>query len=416
MKVLERSGVGGPLGTLTAAVLAAGAFASVWPSACSDGSLPRDDEVQADATSDTGGNLSEDTGGDSVGDAGFGDDSGNGDSGIDAGQTPGLVVEVHDTSRAFRGTTLLAESYTSRVIEVDMDGNVVWEWKVPQEYLGPRQGPPEADMLPNGNVQVLLSSFGIVEVSRGQDGGADGEVVWSAEIAPIDHDADRLASGNVIFVFGMNDLLGDTVVTEIAPDGKVVWEWAASAAYGAEFPDTGPDWAHVNAVERLDNGDTLISPRDFYLTTIVNSEGHVVREYRYGLFGAATDPHEPNLLPDGNLLVCLQKDAPYQAVEIVASAGTDVDPARDVVWAYRHPTPFRTARDCDRLPNGNTLIVGVQRTSAAPDSMDEESTMIEVTPEGDVVWQLTLRGVEAAGTPGYFYKAQRLGNGAVPAD
>ena len=56
------------------------------------------------------------------------------------------------------------------------------------------------------------------------------------------------------------------------------------------------------------------------------------------------------------------------------------------------------ARDTNRLPNGNTLIIGL-------------TAIVEVTPEGEIVWQLTL-GVtldpsRAAGLG--FYKAERIG-------
>ena len=55
--------------------------------------------------------------------------------------------------------------------------------------------------------------------------------------------------------------------------------------------------------------------------------------------------------------------------------------------------------DANRLPNGNTLITGATK-------------VIEVTPEGKIVWQLTLRGVtfdrEDSSALG-FYKAERIG-------
>ena len=35
---------------------------------------------------------------------------------------------------------------------------------------------------------------------------------------------------------------------------------------------------------------------------------------------------------------------------------------------------------------------------------------IEVTPEGDVVWQLTLHGISQNGRPGQFFKAERIGS------
>ncbi|MBN1490250.1 MAG: hypothetical protein JXA69_10055 [Phycisphaerae bacterium] len=62
---------------------------------------------------------------------------------------------------------------------------------------------------------------------------------------------------------------------------------------------------------------------------------------------------------------------------------------------------MRTARDADRLPNGNTLIQAV----AMP---GDDSVIMEVTPSGEVVWQLKYKDSPATGTPGWFYKAGRV--------
>lgn len=58
-------------------------------------------------------------------------------------------------------------------------------------------------------------------------------------------------------------------------------------------------------------------------------------------------------------------------------------------------------RDCNRLPNGNTLITAARK-------------IIEVTPEGDVVWQFgladTVPELKDSAQLG-FYKAERLSDG-----
>jgi hypothetical protein len=36
------------------------------------------------------------------------------------------------------------------------------------------------------------------------------------------------------------------------------------------------------------------------------------------------------------------------------------------------------------------------------------SFIFEVTPEGAIVWQLTLTGAPVGNAPGWFYKAQRI--------
>ena len=75
-------------------------------------------------------------------------------------------------------------------------------------------------------------------------------------------------------------------------------------------------WTHANAVQRLDNGDTLVSLRNFNLTAIIDPLGNLVREYDWSAYGEDTDPHDPVMLDNGNLLVCLQQDARFQAVDL----------------------------------------------------------------------------------------------------
>ncbi|MFC1870221.1 hypothetical protein ACFLYE_03015 [Chloroflexota bacterium] len=57
----------------------------------------------------------------------------------------------------------------------------------------------------------------------------------------------------------------------------------------------------------------------------------------------------------------------------------------------------QNARDTNRLPNGNTLIIGT-------------TAVVEVTPQGEIVWHLRLQGVtpEQVSTGTAFYKADRI--------
>lgn len=311
-----------------------------------------------------------------------------------------LVVEVYVPDKVYPGATLLGDSHdpdNPRIIEVSMTGEILWEYKIPDEYDEGSGIGLEAGTLDNGNILAIFPAPGIFEITR------DGEIVWSYLQEKLSHDADLLSNGNVIYVFGNNDQISDAQVIEIDEDGNIVWQWYAKDYYLDRFGEIyNQGWTHTNAVQRLENGNTLISLRNFYLTTIVDENGDIVLEYDWSVFGEDTDPHEPVLLPNGNLLVCLQNDSPYQAVEVNLETG-------QTVWTYTHNRPLRTARDCDRLPNGNTLIVAVKDTRDDESAVDE-STIIEVTQEGEVVWQLTLEGVSADFTPGYFYKAERIGS------
>jgi hypothetical protein len=135
----------------------------------------------------------------------------------------------------------------------------------------------------------------------------------------------------------------------------------------------------MNAVTRMENGNTFISPRNFNFMIELDTQGEVIRHIGEGIFHGQ---HDPEILANGNIVAT---SAPNRIVEI--------DPTKDeVVWQIS-----LEGRDADRLPNGNTLITGMD-------------TISEVTPEGEVVWQLVQNApLEAGRERGLgFYKAERI--------
>ncbi|MFA4814676.1 MAG: aryl-sulfate sulfotransferase [Candidatus Gracilibacteria bacterium] len=306
---------------------------------------------------------------------------------------PNLVVSVYDSEKASNGTTLFTDGHDKthlRVVEINMEGGILWEYVVPQELIKGQPVGFDAELLENGDVLIVLSGSGVYEVDR------DGNIVWSYEDPKVSHDADRLANGNTLINFGANDKKMDAVIKEVSPDGELVWEWYAEDVYGTpEFTnlESKKGWTHANAVQRLSNGNTMVSLRNFYLTTIVDKNGQLVADFDWSSFGADTDPHEPEIdEAAGTLLISLQNGSPYVAVEIDMDTG-------ETLWTYSNDE-LRTARDCNRLKNGNVLIVAV--------GSDDTSTMIEVSPEGEIVWRLDLENFPAKGSPGFFFKAQRI--------
>ena len=301
-------------------------------------------------------------------------------------KAPDIIVDIYQPDRVWAGTTLLTLNHDPqrrRIVEVNMFGEVVWEYLVPGV---PKNSFVEAELLPNNNILYTVGAKGVYEIDY------NGKVVWSYLTNKIDHDADRLLNGNTIFVFGMGDQKSDAQVTEVDPEGKVVWTW-----YARDHFDKPPynnifneGWAHTNAVSRLPNGNTLISPRNFNLVVEVDPKGDVVRTYGEGVFSSQ---HDPEMLPNGNIIAALQwRDKPHRAAEFDPKTGK-------IVWEYLIPDRENCpVRDANRLPNGNTLITGT-------------TEIVEVTPEGEIVWRLRLQGIsfsqqEAAGRG--FYKADRI--------
>jgi hypothetical protein len=300
---------------------------------------------------------------------------------------PDIHVDVYSPNKAWRGNTILADNHIydrPRIIEVDMQGRIIWEYILPlylREYNNPGF---DVELLPSNNVLFVLPGKGIYEINR------KGEAIWSHLDERVSHDADRLPNGNTLYVFGNKDEKSDAQVKEVNPKGEIVWSWYAKDEF-----DKPPykkayyqGWTHTNAVTRMANGNTLISPRNFHCLVEVDPEGKVVKiigeEY-------LERQHDPEILSNGNILVA-NYQKPHEVLEI--------DPQTEaIVWRFALPKRrVWPVRDADLLPNGNILITGT-------------TALIEITPDKEIVWRLKLKNVhfrrrKEAPSLG-FYKAQR---------
>jgi hypothetical protein len=300
---------------------------------------------------------------------------------------PDISIALYVPDKAYNGTTLLADNHRRErpsIIEIDMQGRIIWEYVIPlglRQYTNPGF---DVELLPNNNILFVLPGHGIYEIDRG------GRVVWSHLDPKVSHDADRLPNGNTLYVYGNDDQKADAQVKEVDASGKIVWSWSAQAEFDKPpYEDVYEQgWTHTNAVTRMANNNTLISPRNFNCLVEVDSQGRVTR-----IIGEdyLVHPHDPEVLPNGNILVA-NHDKPHEILEI--------DPeTQEIVWRFvilnRRAWPIR---DADRLPNGNILITG-------------STHLIEITPEKELVWLLELnvsfRRPQEAPALG-FYKAQRI--------
>jgi hypothetical protein len=88
-------------------------------------------------------------------------------------------------------------------------------------------------------------------------------------------------------------------------------------------------------------------------------------------------PHEPVLLDNGRMLIFDNEGWARGGAKL--SRALEFDPiTQEIKWSYAGPPDFHSAI-CglvQRLPNGNTLI-----------TVSTEGRVIEVTPEGRVVWE-----------------------------
>jgi len=298
-----------------------------------------------------------------------------------------------DKSKVFVGTTLLADMSnpkSPKVVEIDFEGNILWEFRPPRNMRGAIL---DAAMLDNGNILITVHPSGIYEISRSK------KVVWAHRDPEASHDADRLPNGNTLYNLGWRKK-GEDVVREVDRSGRVVWSWKGLSYDREPFAGIESEgWMHVNSITRLENGNTLVSIRNFNTIAEVDPDGNVVRDWTFRGKDKRTNVqtsgrikgernHEPELLGNGHMLVALRK--PNRFIEF------DLE-TQKIVWSWSHPggeKELRTNREANRLPNGNTL------GSAG-------NKLIEIAPDGTIVWQI----IAPAGSRNHrkFHKAIRIG-------
>lgn len=170
---------------------------------------------------------------------------------------PGQRVEVHAFQRLDNGSTMIAESGPSRIIEVDKAGAVQQQVKLKVDHPSAHSDTRLVRKLASGNYLVAHESDGCV-----REYDATGKVVWEYEVPLFDKpkkgghgpeawgnsvfSATRLANGNTLIGAGN----GHSVL-EVTPAKEIVWKVEQN-----DLPGITLAW--VTRVERFPNGNTLI--------------------------------------------------------------------------------------------------------------------------------------------------------------
>ena len=219
------------------------------------------------------------------------------------------------------------------------------------------------------------------------------------------HDVDRLDNGETAIID-----MGNNRAFTVNEEKEITWSWDAEThlAADSEFQEQygGPDqksaesdWTHMNDIDRLENGNFLMSIRNFDVTIEVNRSTKDIDRVigRPGSTDIMHQQHNPQWLPErGTLLVA---DSENDRV-------VEVRPNGSIAWKFGGSGLLSWPRDADRLPNGNTLITDTYN-----------NRVIEVTPEGEVVWEHSV-SVQEDGKQkgGLVYSADRLSANGRPLD
>ncbi|MEK0445317.1 MAG: hypothetical protein RLZZ399_638 [Verrucomicrobiota bacterium] len=207
------------------------------------------------------------------------------------------------------------------------------------------------------------------------------------------HDASMLPNGNVLCQAGWGK------VVEVAPDGKVVWEYDSTKA-----PENAGKPLEIHGFQRLENGNTMIAESGPCRIIEVDREGKVQLEIKMTV--DRPNKHRDTRLvrrtPAGTYLVAHEGDGKVR----------EYSREGKVVWEYAVPLFDKKPAgghgpeawgnqlfSAIRLENGNTLI-----------GTGNGHSVLEVNPKGEIVWKVEqddLPGIKLA----WVTRVERLANG-----
>ena len=337
-----------------------------------------------------------------------------------------LNLKVYKPEKVSPGYILLPVSGTAEVYIINHKLEILHSWPVDAE---------RARLSSNCNLGVIFGSKWGEKRSPWKDiKGAIVEFDWNSNILwkylatdILHHDFQYLSDDTFLLlrrkIVSQNlrneelrdpqrwDSIRADLVFQIDRTGKTLWDWPSwehldvnscgrriPCIFQKEGKDRnkirGQDWTHINAVSFLPEnkwhksghkkfapGNLLIMPRNLWESYIVDSKtGKVL--WNYG--GTQEDPliygHEAHMIPEGYLgaghILIFDNGAQQRPYSIIK----EINPiTKETVWHYKNEDSFfsPSGGSAQRLPNGNTFISG-----------DNGGNIFEVTPNGDIVWQL----------------------------
>lgn len=336
-------------------------------------------------------------------------------------------VVLHNPDWALEGYTLYTSSHEASAFLVDMKGRVVHRWHVPPEKiwtedgevagaLGPYVYIRKSYMYPNGDLLAVYEGsgdtpwgLGLVKLDRNSN------IIWSYLDERAHHDVEVGAGGTIFAlthemrhepVEGQEletPMIEDFLVI-LSPDGKVekrisLLETVAASPFkwllGGLSRRTAKDPLHTNSVKEVGaeagkatsiarEGDLVLSIRNLKLVAVLDP---ATEEIVWGTLGPWVGQHDAEPLANGNILL-FDNNGNYNGPG--GSRVIEFNPeTMEIVWAYegteQDPLKSVLRSEAERLENGNTLITESQA-----------GRLLEVTPEGEVVWEYVnpVRGGE----------------------
>ena len=283
----------------------------------------------------------------------------------------------------------------ARLVSVNQSSAVEWTHDGPN---GTDSWFYDVDPLPNGNLLVVNPVEEATVVYEFDP--ETQERVWTERFDLVDiHDID-LINGDELLVAGINydenRPSRDRVFVYNRTTEKVTWKWLFKNHYPADADEgvNTTDWTHINDVDKIAEGEFLVSVRQMDQVIAINRSTKEI-DMRLGEddeYDTLYEQHNPTYLESENgtptLLVADSEND--RIVEYTRVGGPPGEGEWKRTWTLTGNLNW--PRDADRLPNGNTLVT---------DTMNHR--VIEVTPAGEVVWEMRV--------PWATYDAERVAYG-----
>jgi len=295
------------------------------------------------------------------------------------------LVKVYDPSRAYNGVTLFAPMGSREAWLIDMRGNFLHRWQVP-DLMG-----VHGRLLPDGHLLVGNRMPNSPVADMAASGGDllefdwDGRLVWRYEDLYINHhDFFRKENGNTLISIWMpipadmaakikggrpgserQGTIWSDCLQEITPGGKVVWEWKAYEHMDVDKDVICPlcsrnTWSYINSLFVLPNEDILVSIRVINTIAVIDrATGDLKWRWGHEELG---HQHNPTILENGNILLFDNGlHSLSKAINPSRSRVVEINPKTDKIeWEYvdKDLMSFYSpiCAGAQRLPNGNTLI------------------------------------------------------------
>jgi hypothetical protein len=342
-------------------------------------------------------------------------------------------VTTYQPDKVQPGLTLYTSGHAPKAYLVDMDGRIVQEWGMPFSAIWDKSAAvkkPQPDShvyiekavpFPNGDLLAVYAAvgdtpwgYGLVKMDK------DSKVIWKY-LAHAHHDVDIAPDGRIFALtqeIGKDDIKQyahlkapriDDYVAILSPEGKElrkirIIDVLLRSPY-ARLLDMVPwyiakgagDYLHTNSIEVLDGsgasklpqanaGRLLLSFREINTIAIMDVERE---EIVWAMRGPWLRQHDPDLLPNGNILLFDNQGGagnPGGMTRVL-----EIDPlTQQIVWSYagtqEQPFESEVRSSQERLANGNTLI-----------TESDGGRLFEVTPQGEIVWNYVnpVRGKRA---------------------